>query len=75
MILMLGDIPRLLDLIWSWIAPSEDDQDVFRSCNGRQKQCSLNIVDLSIDFSLYWFTAHSRISLTHVTKILNTKKN
>ncbi|XP_022146714.1 nuclear pore complex protein NUP107 [Momordica charantia] len=30
MILMLGDIPRLLDLIWSWIAPSEDDQDVFR---------------------------------------------
>ncbi|PRQ51617.1 putative nuclear pore protein 84/107 [Rosa chinensis] len=30
MILMLGDIPRLLDLIWSWIAPSEDDQNVFR---------------------------------------------
>ncbi|XP_023549300.1 nuclear pore complex protein NUP107 [Cucurbita pepo subsp. pepo] len=30
MILMLGDIPRLLDLIWSWIAPSEDDQDAFR---------------------------------------------
>ncbi|KAL0562213.1 hypothetical protein IC582_002665 [Cucumis melo] len=30
MILMLGDIPRLLDLIWSWIAPSEEDQDVFR---------------------------------------------
>ncbi|KAI4355403.1 hypothetical protein L6164_004182 [Bauhinia variegata] len=30
MILMVGDIPRLLDLIWSWIAPSEDDQNVFR---------------------------------------------
>lgn len=30
MILMLGDIPRLLDLIWSWIAPSEDDRNVFR---------------------------------------------
>ncbi|XP_059456624.1 nuclear pore complex protein NUP107 isoform X1 [Corylus avellana] len=30
MILMLGDIPRLLDLIWSWVAPSEDDQNVFR---------------------------------------------
>ncbi|KAL6285349.1 hypothetical protein ACE6H2_009739 [Prunus campanulata] len=30
MILMLGDIARLLDLIWSWIAPSEDDQNVFR---------------------------------------------
>ncbi|PON93456.1 Nuclear pore protein [Trema orientale] len=30
MILMSGDIPRLLDLIWSWIAPSEDDQSVFR---------------------------------------------
>ncbi|KAL5579606.1 hypothetical protein UlMin_012048, partial [Ulmus minor] len=30
MILMLGDIPRLLDLIWSWVAPSEDDQSVFR---------------------------------------------
>ncbi|KAB1211918.1 hypothetical protein CJ030_MR5G000979 [Morella rubra] len=30
MILMLGDIPRLLDLIWSWIAPTEDDQYVFR---------------------------------------------
>lgn len=30
MILMVGDIPRLLDLIWSWIAPSEDDQNIFR---------------------------------------------
>lgn len=28
--LMLGDIPRLLDLIWSWISPSEDDRNVFR---------------------------------------------
>lgn len=28
--LMLGDIPRLLDLIWSWISPSEDDLNVFR---------------------------------------------
>ncbi|KAL2516484.1 Nuclear pore complex protein [Forsythia ovata] len=28
--LMLGDIPRLLDLIWSWISPSEDDQSSFR---------------------------------------------
>ncbi|KAL1810625.1 hypothetical protein DCAR_0730337 [Daucus carota subsp. sativus] len=28
--LMLGDIPQLLDLIWSWISPSEDDQNVFR---------------------------------------------
>lgn len=27
--LMLGDIPHLLDLIWSWISPSED-QDIFR---------------------------------------------
>ncbi|XP_027335081.1 nuclear pore complex protein NUP107 isoform X1 [Abrus precatorius] len=30
MTLMLGDIPRVLDLIWSWIAPSEDNQNVFR---------------------------------------------
>ncbi|XP_057535635.1 nuclear pore complex protein NUP107 isoform X2 [Amaranthus tricolor] len=30
MILMSGDIPRLLDLIWSWIAPSDDDQNAFR---------------------------------------------
>ncbi|XP_057455040.1 nuclear pore complex protein NUP107 isoform X2 [Lotus japonicus] len=30
MTLMLGDIPRVLDLIWSWIAPSDDDQNVFR---------------------------------------------
>ncbi|XP_073219812.1 nuclear pore complex protein NUP107 isoform X2 [Cicer arietinum] len=30
MTLMLGDIPRVLDLIWSWIAPLEDDQNVFR---------------------------------------------
>ncbi|EXC32294.1 Nuclear pore complex protein [Morus notabilis] len=29
MVLMSGDIPRLLDLIWSWIAPSDDDQSVF----------------------------------------------
>ncbi|KAL6144439.1 hypothetical protein ACLB2K_055132 [Fragaria x ananassa] len=29
MILMVGDIPRLLDLIWSWIAPSEDE-NIFR---------------------------------------------
>ncbi|XP_019460751.1 PREDICTED: nuclear pore complex protein NUP107 [Lupinus angustifolius] len=30
MALMLADIPHILDLIWSWIAPSEDDQNVFR---------------------------------------------
>ncbi|GAV61419.1 Nup84_Nup100 domain-containing protein [Cephalotus follicularis] len=30
MSLMLGDIPHLLELIWSWIAPSEEDQNVFR---------------------------------------------
>uniref|UniRef100_A0A5B7BC96 Nuclear pore complex protein n=1 Tax=Davidia involucrata TaxID=16924 RepID=A0A5B7BC96_DAVIN len=28
--LMVGDIPNLLELIWSWISPSEDNQDVFR---------------------------------------------
>ncbi|KAL3528565.1 hypothetical protein ACH5RR_007887 [Cinchona calisaya] len=28
--LMSGDIPRLLDLIWSWISPSDDDQNLFR---------------------------------------------
>uniref|UniRef100_A0A2P2K3Y4 Nuclear pore complex protein n=1 Tax=Rhizophora mucronata TaxID=61149 RepID=A0A2P2K3Y4_RHIMU len=28
--LMLGNIPHLLDMIWSWIAPSEEDQNVFR---------------------------------------------
>lgn len=28
--LMLGNIPHVLQLIWSWIAPSEDDQNVFR---------------------------------------------
>ncbi|CAK9179847.1 unnamed protein product [Ilex paraguariensis] len=28
--LMLGDIPRLLDLIWSWISPSEDGHSDFR---------------------------------------------
>lgn len=28
--LMLGNIPHLLDMIWSWIAPSEDDQNIFR---------------------------------------------
>ncbi|KAI9102934.1 hypothetical protein K1719_023373 [Acacia pycnantha] len=30
MILMIGDIPRLLDIMWSWIAPSDDDQNVYR---------------------------------------------
>ncbi|KAL7603921.1 nuclear pore complex protein NUP107 [Lactuca sativa] len=30
MSLMLGDIPRLLDLIWSWISPSGGDEDIFR---------------------------------------------
>ncbi|XP_057746155.1 nuclear pore complex protein NUP107 [Arachis stenosperma] len=30
MTLMQGDIPRVLDLIWSWIAPSENDQNIFR---------------------------------------------
>ncbi|KAF7814004.1 nuclear pore complex protein NUP107 [Senna tora] len=29
MILMVGDIPHLLDLIWSWIAPSDDDQNIY----------------------------------------------
>ncbi|KAJ8560909.1 hypothetical protein K7X08_027099 [Anisodus acutangulus] len=28
--LMLGDIPSLLDIIWSWITPSEDDETFFR---------------------------------------------
>ncbi|TYI64533.1 hypothetical protein E1A91_D09G095800v1 [Gossypium mustelinum] len=28
--LMLGNIPLLLELIWSWIAPSEDDQNISR---------------------------------------------
>ncbi|KAL5805261.1 hypothetical protein ACOSQ3_032061 [Xanthoceras sorbifolium] len=28
--LMLGNIPHLLKLVWSWIAPSEDDKNVFR---------------------------------------------
>ncbi|XP_010261756.1 PREDICTED: nuclear pore complex protein NUP107 isoform X2 [Nelumbo nucifera] len=28
--LMVGDIPHLLELLWSWISPSEDDQNVFR---------------------------------------------
>jgi nuclear pore complex protein Nup107 len=28
--LMLGDISHLLDIIWSWIAPLEDDQSNFR---------------------------------------------
>ncbi|XP_051152717.1 nuclear pore complex protein NUP107 [Andrographis paniculata] len=28
--LMLGDIPHLLDLIYSWISPSEDDENIFR---------------------------------------------
>jgi nuclear pore complex protein Nup107 len=27
---MLGDISHLLDIIWSWIAPLEDDQSNFR---------------------------------------------
>lgn len=28
--LMSGDIPHLLDLLWSWISPSDDNQNVFR---------------------------------------------
>ncbi|KAE8730994.1 NUP107 protein [Hibiscus syriacus] len=28
--LMLGNIPHLLELIWSWIAPSEDEQNISR---------------------------------------------
>ncbi|CAN0877923.1 Nuclear pore complex protein NUP107 [Linum grandiflorum] len=28
--MMLGNIPHLLDVMWSWIAPSEDDENVFR---------------------------------------------
>lgn len=28
--LMIGDIAHLLDLLWSWISPSEDDQNVLR---------------------------------------------
>ncbi|GMP40696.1 hypothetical protein CsSME_00011039 [Camellia sinensis var. sinensis] len=27
--LMMGDIPHLLDVIWSWISPSEDEENVF----------------------------------------------
>nr|KYP41292.1 Retrovirus-related Pol polyprotein from transposon TNT 1-94 [Cajanus cajan] len=36
MTLMLGDVPRVLDLIWSWIAPTEDNQNVFRPCGDPQ---------------------------------------
>lgn len=28
--LMSGDLPHLLDLVWSWISPSDDDQNAFR---------------------------------------------
>ncbi|CAL5321768.1 unnamed protein product [Camellia sinensis] len=28
--LMMGDIPHLLDVMWSWISPSEDGENVFR---------------------------------------------
>ncbi|XP_074268244.1 nuclear pore complex protein NUP107 [Silene latifolia] len=28
--LMSGDIPHLLELVWSWISPSDDDQNAFR---------------------------------------------
>ncbi|KAI8025179.1 Nuclear pore complex protein NUP107 [Camellia lanceoleosa] len=28
--LMMGDIPHLLDVIWSWISPSEDEENVLR---------------------------------------------
>lgn len=28
--LMSGNIPQMLDMIWSWIAPSEEDENVFR---------------------------------------------
>ncbi|KAL9274262.1 Nuclear pore complex protein NUP107-like protein [Drosera capensis] len=28
--LMLGDVQRLLELLWSWISPSEDNQDIYR---------------------------------------------
>ncbi|KAK4726467.1 hypothetical protein R3W88_031384 [Solanum pinnatisectum] len=28
--LMLGNIPSLLDIIWSWISPSEDDETFFK---------------------------------------------
>ncbi|CAN1827470.1 Nuclear pore complex protein NUP107 [Linum perenne] len=28
--MMLGNIPHLLDVMWSWIAPSENDGNVFR---------------------------------------------
>ncbi|KAJ8755759.1 hypothetical protein K2173_024303 [Erythroxylum novogranatense] len=28
--LMLGNVPHLLDMIWSWISPSEEDQNFFR---------------------------------------------
>ncbi|GAB2268971.1 hypothetical protein Dimus_003906, partial [Dionaea muscipula] len=28
--LMLGDVPQLLALLWSWISPSDDDQPIFR---------------------------------------------
>lgn len=30
MSLMLGDIPHLLDLVYYWISPSEDDGNIFR---------------------------------------------
>ncbi|CAL5379194.1 unnamed protein product [Camellia sinensis] len=28
--LMMGDITHLLDIIWTWISPSEDEENVFR---------------------------------------------
>ncbi|KAL7234882.1 hypothetical protein ACSBR1_018366 [Camellia fascicularis] len=37
--LMIGDIPHLLDVIWSWISPSEDEENVFRPHGDPQMIC------------------------------------
>ncbi|KAK6914661.1 Nuclear pore protein 84/107 [Dillenia turbinata] len=37
--LMVGDIPHLMDLLWSWISPSDDDDNVFRPDGDPQMIC------------------------------------
>ncbi|KAK7341125.1 hypothetical protein VNO80_24050 [Phaseolus coccineus] len=43
MTLMLGHIPRVLDLIWSWIAPTEDNQNVFSKVKCLENLCKKRI--------------------------------
>ncbi|THG08170.1 hypothetical protein TEA_006177 [Camellia sinensis var. sinensis] len=62
--LMMGDIPHQLDVMWSWISPSEDEENVFRyllveQMKGAFKEKIMTVGDLILHmYAIFLFSKH-----------------